>query len=333
MKKRKIQPILGTIFQKIAPRIGAKVVMEPNWKIVGQVTFRNGKRRYFRYSSSDLNPLGASSIAQDKDYANFFMKRMGYPTIRGEAFLSDDWAKMIGSPRNKQAAFRFARKLGFPLIIKPNSGSQGGNVQLVHSKKEFFKGLKAIFRRDRVALVQKQVIGRDYRIVVLDNEVISAYERIPLNVIGDGRSSILSLLKGKQREFVASSRDTQLRLDDPRIRLKLRHQGLSMHSVLKKGEKIFLLDNANLSTGGDAVEVKKLHPEFKKFAIRLTKDMGLRICGVDLMVDGTLEEKPKKFWVLEVNAAPGLDHYARSGKAQERIVEGMYLKVLKSLQK
>ena len=214
--------------------------MEPNWKIVGQVTFRNGKRRYFRYSSSDLNPLGASSIAQDKDYANFFMKRMGYPTIRGEAFLSDDWAKMIGSPRNKQAAFRFARKLGFPLIIKPNSGSQGGNVQLVHSKKEFFKGLKAIFRRDRVALVQKQVIGRDYRIVVLDNEVISATNVFP-SVIGDGRSSILSPQR-KQREFVAC-RDTAR--CDGRIRLKLKDQ-LCHDSVLKKGEKYFI-DNANLS--------------------------------------------------------------------------------------
>ena len=331
MPKRTVKPILGTIFQKLAPRIGAKVVMEPAWKIVGQVTFKNGRRRYFRYSSSDLNPLGASSIAQDKDYANFFMKRMGYPTIQGEAFLSDDWAKTIGSRRDANAAFRFGKKLGFPLIIKPNSGSQGGNVQLVHSKKEFFKGLKAIFKRDRVALVQKQVVGRDYRIVVLDSEIISAYERIALNISGDGRSNILSLLKKKQRDFVASSRDTQLKLHDPRIRLKLRHQGLSLRSVLKKGEQVFLLDNANLSTGGDAVEVRKVHPEFRKFAVKLTKDMGLRICGVDLMVEGTLEKKPKRFWILEINAAPGLDHYARSGKAQEKIVEDMYLKVLKSL--
>ncbi|KKW10952.1 MAG: cyanophycin synthetase [Parcubacteria group bacterium GW2011_GWA2_49_9] len=332
MKKRAVQPILGTIFRKIAPRIGAKVIVEPKWKIVGQVTFRNGKRRYFRYSSSDLNPLGASSIAQDKDYANFFMKRMGYPTVRGEAFLSDDWAKMLGSRRNRNAAFRFAKKLGLPVIVKPNSGSQGGNVQLVHSPNELRKGLRTIFKRDRVALVQKYVSGRDYRIVVLDDKIISAYERIPLNVTGDGHSTIARLLQKKQKTFIASSRDTQLKADDPRIRTKLRHQGLSLTSVLKTGAKVFLLDNANLSTGGDSVEVKRIHPEFAKLAIKLTKDMGLRLCGVDLMVEGTLEEKPKKFWVLEVNAAPGLDHYARSGKAQEKIVEEIYLKVLKSLE-
>lgn len=332
MKKRTVQPILGTLFKKLAPRIGAKVVMEPDWGIVGQVTFKNGRRRYFRYSSSDLNPLGASEIAKDKDYANFFMKRMGYPTVQGEAFYSDEWAAMIGSPRNTRAAFRFAKQLGFPVIVKPNSGSQGGNVQLVHSEKEFLRGLKAIFRRDRIALVQRRVSGKDYRIVVLDDKIISAYERIPLNVIGEGRSSILSLLKKKQREFHASSRDTQLKLDDPRIHIKLKHQKLTLRSVPARGQQVFLLDNANLSTGGDAVEVRKIHPEFERFAIKLTEDMGLRMCGVDLMVDGTLEEKPKKFWVLEANAAPGLDHYARSGKAQEKIVEEMYLKVLKSLE-
>ncbi len=333
MQKKTVQPILGTILKKIASRVGAKVVIEPRWKIVGQIIFKNGRKRYFRYSSLDLNPLGASDIAQDKDYANFFMKRMGYPTVRGEAFFSDEWAEAIGSPKKIGLAFRYAKKIGFPVIVKPNSGSQGNNVSLVHSKNEFFRALRAIFRRDRVALVQQRVLGRDFRIVVLDNEIISAYERVPLSVVGDGHSTILSLLRKKQRAFIASSRDTQLKLDDPRIRAKLRRQGLSMRSVPRKGERVFLLDNANLSTGGDAVEVKRMHPQFKKLAIKLTKDMGLRLCGVDLMVEGTLEERPKRFWILEINAAPGLDHYARSGKVQEKTVEALYLKVLKSLER
>ena len=345
MKKRTVRPILGSIFQKIAPRIGARVVMEPKWKIVGQVIFKNGKKRYFRYSSLDLNPLGASEIAKDKDYANFFMKRMGYPTVSGEAFYSNEWADAIGSSRKISEAYRYAQKIGFPVIVKPNSGSQGSNVSLVHSKKEFYEALHAIFKRDRIALVQRQVFGKDYRIVVLDGNVISAYERIPLSITGDGHSSVLSLLKKKQLSFIASSRDTQLKLNDPRIGAKLSRHGLTLRSVPQKGEQLFLLDNANLSTGGDAVEVypnptridggrvQRLHPDFKKLAVNLTRDMGLRLCGVDLMVEGSLAEKPKKFWVLEVNAAPGLDHYARTGTAQEKIVENMYLEVLKSLEK
>ena len=192
--------------------------------------------------------------------------------------------------------------------------------------------MRFIFRSDRVALVQRVVRGRDYRIVVLGKNVISAYERIPLSVVGDGRSSIKTLLKKKQRVFTASSRDTRIKLDDIRIAHKLGIQQLALRSVPERGKQVFLLDNANLSSGGDALDVTKpIHPEFKKLAVRLTKDMGLRLCGVDLMVRGDIRKPPRKYWVLEVNAAPGLDHYVKQGKAQQKIVENLYLKVLKSL--
>ena len=102
----------------------------------------------------------------------------------------------------------------------------------------------------------------------------------------------------------------------------------------ERGARIYLLDNANLSSGGDAYDVTKpIHPEFKKIAVKLTRDMGLRLCGVDLMVAGDIRHEPKKYWVLEVNAAPGLDHYVKTGPAQQKIVENLYLKVLKSLAK
>ena len=332
MKKNYLAPLLGKLLQKIAPKIGATVVMEPEWNVVGQIIFKNGKKRYFRYSSLDLNPLGASDVAKDKDYANFFMRRMGYPVILGKAFFSRDWCRAIGSRRDIHAAYRYAKILGFPVVVKPNSGSQGMNVALVHTRNEFYRAMRAVFSRDRVALVERQVRGTDYRVVVLDSKVISAYQRIPLHVVSDGKSTIRELLKRKQRQFIASSRDTRLKMHDPRIREKLRRQGLTMRSVPPEGACVYLLDNANLSTGGDSVDVTtEIHPAFKRIAVRLTKDMGLRLCGVDIMVNGSITEKPGEYWVLEVNAAPGLDHYAASGRAQEKIVKRLYLEVLKSM--
>ena len=56
--------------------------------------------------------------------------------------------------------------------------------------------------------------------------------------------------------------------------------------------------------------------------------MGLRLCGVDLMIADDIGKPPRKYWVLEINAAPGLDHYASGGKEQRRIVEELYLEVL-----
>jgi D-alanine-D-alanine ligase-like ATP-grasp enzyme len=139
-------------------------------------------------------------------------------------------------------------------------------------------------------------------------------------------------LAKKQREFRTNGRDTRLVLDDRRIAAKLKRAKRSLASVPLKGETVFLLDNANLSSGGDARDVTAaMHPEFKKLAITLTRDMGLRLCGVDLMIDGDIAHKPDRFAILEINSAPGLDHYATSGETQRQIVEDMYLEVLKHM--
>ena len=326
--------MIGHLLKKIAPKIGARVVVEPEWGVAGQITFKNGKRSYFRFNSIGINPLGAAEISKDKDYANFFMRTMGYPTITGKAFYSDEHCQRIGSTRGIDDAYAYAKKLDFPVIVKPNSGSQGTGVFLIRSKKQFFRAMRDIFLDNDVALVQRVVRGKDYRIVVLDNKIISAYERIPLSVVGDGSSTIAYLLRKKQRQFSAARRDTRLKLDDIRIAHKLGLQRLALRTVPERGQRVFLLDNANLSSGGEAVDVTKpIHPEFKKIAVNLTRDMGLRLCGVDLMVRGDIRNKPRKYWVLEVNATPGLDNYVKSGHAQQKLVEGLYLKVLKSLAK
>ncbi|MDZ4226960.1 MAG: cyanophycin synthetase, partial [Patescibacteria group bacterium] len=226
---------------------------------------------------------------------------------------------------------RYARRR-YPVVVKPNSGSQGGDVHVVHSERELLPAAKQIFKRDRIMLVQPQLKGRDYRLVVLDDEVISAYERIPLNIVGDGRSTILQLLKKKQRAFDAKRRDTRIKLDDPRIARKLKRQRMRMDSVPAKGARVFLLDNANLSSGGDAVDITDdLHPAWKKLAVKLTHEMNLRLAGVDIMTEGAINKLPKSYYILEINAAPGLDHYVKGGKAQQKIVEDLYLKVLRHL--
>lgn len=332
MKKRS-KPFLGPLLAKLAPSIGATVTIEPVWGIVGQIAFKNGRKRYFRYNSLDLNTLGASEVAKDKDYANFFLASAGYPIVPGKAFYSREWSEAIEVPHDPEAAYAFAKELGFPVVVKPNSGSQGSGVNVAHTKRDLTRALRTVFTQDRVALIQKLVAGRDYRIVVLDGEVISAYERIPLNVTGDGKSSIRTLLEKKQAAFQKSGRDTRIVVDDEHILRKLARTGYSLASIPAAGVRVSLRDNANLSTGGDSIDVTlTLHPEFRRLAASITNDMGLRFCGVDLMVEGTLADVPSTYWVLEVNSAPGLDHYVRTGSAQEKIVEDLYRKVLLSME-
>lgn len=327
-------PFMGKILRKLAPRIDARIMMDPEWNMVGQICFANGKKRYFRKSSLDLNTVGASEIGKDKDHANFFMQKMGYPVIPGKTFFSPEWGKAIGSTRGIDAAYQYACTQGFPVIVKPNSGSQGHAVALVHTRRDFYSAVRRIFKIDRIALVQKPVQGKDYRILVLDDHVVLAYERIPLNVVGNGRSSIRMLFESKKKSLAAAGRETEVSVDDPRIKMKLVRTARTLESVPARGERVYLLDNANLSAGGDAVDVTNdINLAFRALAVKLTKDMGLRFCGVDLMVEGDITQKPKNYWVLEINALPGLTHYAKTSKKHEKIVEDVYLEVLKHIER
>lgn len=321
---------------KVGKKIGAKVLLEPHYRHTGQIIYKSGRRRYFRGSCMDINNMGSSEISKDKDYAGFFMGEMGYPIPQGQSFLSNEFSLSLGKRKKAGEEYKYAQKIGFPVIVKPNSKSQGVGVVKVFNKIELNKALKFAFTKDRVVLVQEYLSGKDYRIVVLDKKVISAYQRIPLYVIGDGKSSIKKLVEKKQVFFKEIDRDTIIKPDDFRFIMKLGREKLTMDSILKKGEKVSLLDNANLSTGGDSLDVTHtMHSSWKKIAINLTRDMGLRFCGVDIIIDGDIQENASKtkYKVIEINSAPGLDHYAAIGNKQKMHVESLYLELLKAMEK
>lgn len=337
LNNRKNFPYLTRLIAKLAPQIGASFVVEPKWGYVGQIIYKSKKVRSLRLYSLDLNSIASSDIAKDKGYSKFFIKKIGYKVPRGITLLKDEWARLIKEKNNKNTLKNFIRKNKFPLIVKPNSKSQGVDVFLVWNKLELKQALRKIFKEEKISQVEEYLKGKDYRVVVLDNEIISAYERIPLSIIGDGNKTISELLNQKQKSFLKTGRDTKINLKDKRILNNLKKFKLNFKSVLSKGKKIFLLDNANLSSGGESIDVtSSINLGFKRIAVDVTKRMGLRFSGVDLIVTrGDITKNPEScdFYILEINSAPGLDHYASTGKKQQKIVEEMYLKILKALAK
>jgi len=179
-----------------------------------------------------------------------------------------------------------------------------------------------------VALVEQAVDLPDYRIVVLDGELISAYRRDPLTVTGDGRSTLGELLAALQNAYRSQGRDTVLRADDERIGARLHRAGRSWESVPGQGERIRLHDVSNLSAGGTATDVTDLVADrWRTLAVRIAELFNLRLCGVDLAC-ADINGDAGAYAVIEVNGAPGLDHYVSVGAHQEAVVRHLYLKVL-----
>lgn len=320
---------ISPIFQEIASEMGLNLHIEKRYGYVGQLTNDAGAKSYFRSTVFDLNGSGATEIAKDKDYAAYFLKELGYPIPHGDSFHTRRWCKAIGSDRTPEKAWEYAQSLGLPVIVKPNSKSQGSGVALVHNKREFFRAVTEASHAERVFLIQKPVQGKDYRIVVLDGEVISAYERRPLGILGDGVHTIRELLEEKQKHFAQVGRGIVLNLEDRRLKDTLKRHKFDLSNVIEADRWLQLLPNANLSTGGDAIDcTPSLHPNWKTLCRDIARDMNLRYIGIDIMTQIPLNQEPGGYTIIEINAAPGLDNYASIGQEQMRIVKELYRKVL-----
>lgn len=325
-------PFIISILHKVAEQIGASVVVDPEYKSVGQIIFKNGHKTAFRSTQLNINGFGSAEIAKDKGCSSFFLKHFGYKVPEGKTFFNKKLCAKFPNLRNIDDGFNFAQYLGLPVIVKPLNLSQGILVTKVYNKREYYQVVKKILHQTSGFIVERFHNGNDYRIVVLDSEVIVAYQRMPLLVVGDGKSSVLELLQRKQEDLRKIGRKISIDFTDFRIKKKLQRQKLTFDSVIPQDTSVYLLDNANLSSGGEAIDfTETIHPDFQKLAVNVTNDMSLRLAGVDL-ITSDITQPMVNYTIIEVNGSPGLSNYAAIGELQTTRVEKLYWKILKALE-
>lgn len=326
-------PFPSRLLCKLAPQIGATIILEPEYWYVGQIKYPNWKIVLFKNNNFNVNTLGSVEIAKDKWYAKYFLQQHWYSTPKGQTFFSDKWNENLTLKRTIDDWYIYAENLWFPVIIKPNNLSQWTGVWKIYSKEEYYEQAKKIFELSNVMVIEEFQKWNDYRVVVLDDEIISAYQRIPLNVVGNWVNPIKELLAQKQKEFIVIWRNETIDFSDGRIENILKRNGLNLDSIISDWQKVFLLDNANLSTWWDSMDfTHEIHQDFKQLAINVTKDMWLRLCWVDIITDD-ITKPLNTYSIIEINWAPWLDNYATIGKEQAQRVENLYLKILLAMWK
>ncbi|MBD2136287.1 cyanophycin synthetase [Anabaena sp. FACHB-1237] len=323
---------ITSMIEKLALQLDAVVTIEPEYQLVGHITFKNGKKSAFSQTKFNINGFGSAELVKDKAYANYFLQKFGYRVTEGKTFFSEKLCSKFPNLRNIHDGGNYTQSLGFPVIVKPLNLSQGTLVTKVYSLEEYYTVAEKIFQINTGLIVEKFYPGNDYRIVVLDQEVFVTYQRIPLFVIGDGQSTILQILQQKQEKFIEIGRKKIIKFDDFRILQKLQQQNLDFKSIIPEHHRVYLLDNANLSSGGEAIDFSEsIHPDFQNLAVKITQDMGLRLAGVDILTDD-ITQPLGNYTLLEVNGSPSLSHYAASGEIAAKKVENLYLKILKILE-
>ena len=126
---------MPAILRRLAPRLGAEVIFEPDYEIVGRIRFPNGRQSYFWHNKFNLNSVASARIARDKGHATFFLRELGFQVPRSGVFLQDAYRDRIRSGQGTAEARRFSEDLRWHVYLKPLRGSQGDGIVGVRSER------------------------------------------------------------------------------------------------------------------------------------------------------------------------------------------------------
>ncbi len=201
-----------------------------------------------------------------------------------------------------------------PWVVKPADAGVGAGVTCGVRTPAQLRRARLVARRfsERV-LVELEVPGESFRILVLDGEVIGAVRREAPRVTGDGRSTIAQLVATENDRRLAARGQAGLWLlrIDHEMLFTLRAAGLGPRSVLPAGTTIAVKTATNQNAAHENHTVHELHPDVRAAVVASAKAVGLRLAGVDLIARSVTEPLATTGGVvLEVNALPGLHHHA-----------------------
>ena len=223
------------------------------------------------------------------------------------------------------------------IVIKPKSTNFGLGISIFpgeYSREDYDKAVEIAFREDSSILIEEFMTGKEYRFLVIGEEVVGILHREPANVIGNGESTIEELVFEKNKDPL---RGKGYKTPLEKIKLGeieemfLKNQGLSFKYIPKNGEKIYLRENSNISTGGDSIDfTDKIHPSYKEVALKSAKAVKALICGVDMVIDNIEEEaQEKNHGIIELNFNPAIHihcfpYKGENRKAGEKILDLLF---------
>lgn len=262
-------------------------------------------------------------IMENKTVTKKVLAEKGVKVPRGEEFNSIEDAKI--------KAHNYINK---PIVIKPKSTNFGIGINIFPdgaNLEDIIHAFEIAFKNDNTVLIEEFIKGKEYRFLVINDEVVGILHRVPANVIGDGEKTITELVEVKNQNPLRGKGYVtpleKIRLEE-NAELFLKQQGKNFDYIPKKDEIIYLRENSNISTGGDSVDYTDDIPQkFKDIAVNAAKAAGAKICGVDMMLEDYRDENTN-YAIIELNFNPAIHIHSYPYKGKERKIATHVLKLL-----
>lgn len=232
-------------------------------------------------------------LALDDKYATYeVLNYAGLPVIPHEIIYSVKNKNSFAIGANSyEYVYDYFEKCNHNIVIKVNDGAQGKNCYHVTNKKEIKKILKKLFKRHFSLSMQPYMeIRNEYRIIMLDKEIMLMYKKIKPVVTGDGKKSIRELLREFNPHFFEG---------------KLKNK--KYNQILQKGEVFAYNWQFNLSSGAIMSEEisSDLKEKLEKIVLDVVNKLDLNFVSVDII------DTPNGLMVLEINSGVAMAHYRK----------------------
>jgi len=292
----RLGPSTGSIVEEAVSRKIPWIRLGTNSLV--QLGYGVNQQRFQATITGNTSCIGVD-IACNKDLTKRMLHDAAIPVPVGELIVDEEGLDEV------------VRKIGYPIVIKPLDGNHGKGSSINVSDWEAAKiGLEHAQTYSKKVIVEKYITGYDFRVLVINNKMIAAARRVPAHVIGDGELNLQQLIdkenKDPRRGYGHENVLTEITVDKDTTEL-LDKLNYTLDTVPQKGEVVYLKSTANLSTGGTSIDVTDMvHPENITMAERISKIIGLDVCGIDIMAENLTQPlKESGAAIIEVNAAPG----------------------------
>ncbi|MDP2413301.1 cyanophycin synthetase [Daejeonella sp.] len=253
----------------------------------------------FRATMTDKTSSIAVDLAGNKDETKRILQEQAIPVAKGLTISTDEDLEIA------------LDKIGFPLVFKPLNGNHGKGATInVKTREEAVAAFAYAQKYSYRVIVERFITGHDFRVLVIDNRMVAAAQRVPAHIVGDGVNTVNKLIDientDPRRGYGHENVLTEIGIDRDTLDL-LDKKGYTLDTIPKKSEIVYLKSTANLSTGGTSIDVTDMvHPQNVFMCERIARVIGLDICGIDIMANNLTELLTENGGVvLEVNAAPG----------------------------
>jgi glutathione synthase/RimK-type ligase-like ATP-grasp enzyme len=252
-----------------------------------------------------LNSGDSMRLAADKPGAYKRLAEAGLRIPEHESFEA----------RDSSAARAFVARGPLPCVVKPATGTGGDGVTgNVRDAAELRRAVLAASRFAPRILIERQVPGDVFRLLVLDGEVIDVVQRLRPSITGDGHSTV--------EELIVAEYERRIRADDnPGLKpfavdldclFSLKHGGVALGNVLPAGATLEIRTVTNYNRPSDNRTLADVSPELRADATAAAAALGLRLSGVDVVTPTPKTSLASAGGaVIDVNATPGLHHHTQ----------------------